>query len=64
MMDEKAQKYGRRCGITTIIPSNVPGTPAYMRKAYENTMAMVSENGAPDLFITFTGNRKWPEIEV
>ena len=33
-------------------------------KTYEDTMGMVSELGNPDLFITFTGNRKWPEIEV
>jgi hypothetical protein len=46
------------------VPSSIKGSPAYLRKKYEDTMAMVNDIGNPDLFCTFTGNRKWPEIEV
>lgn len=54
----------RRIGMAVPVPANVKSSPAYLRKKYMDTMAMVSEIGNPDLFITFTGNRMWPEIEV
>jgi hypothetical protein len=59
-----ARKGGRRIGMAVNVPSSVKGSPAYLRKKYEDTMAMVSELGNPEIFLTFTGNRKWPEIEV
>lgn len=64
MSNVAEKKTKRRLGLTVNIPSSVPGSPAYLRKKYEDTMAMIAEIGAPDLFITFTGNRKWEEIEV
>ena len=64
-MNKIAEERGeRQVGMAITVPPRVKGSPAYLRKKYEDTMGMVSELGNPDLFITFTGNRKWPEIEV
>jgi len=34
------------------------------KKHYQNTAAMFHKEGKSDLFITFTGDRNWPEIKV
>jgi hypothetical protein len=34
-----------------------------MQQRYQDAMAMVLRVGRPDLFITFTCNPKWPEIQ-
>lgn len=46
------------------VPQTFVGSPRYFRKAYEDTISMMREFGPPDLFITFTGNPYWPEIQV
>jgi len=33
-----------------------------MRQGYEKAVIMFNKLGNPSLFITFTGNPKWPEI--
>lgn len=64
-MNEIAEgKHKRRIGMSCTVPATVKNSPAYLRKMYMDTMGMVSEIGNPDLFITFTGNRNWPEIKV
>ncbi len=63
-MAKRTQDRNRRLGLTVTIPKTVKGSPAYLRAKYEDAMTLVAEYGTPDLFITFTGNRKWPEIEV
>lgn len=34
-----------------------------MMQLYQNSMAIVRQFGRPSLFITFTANPKWEEIE-
>jgi hypothetical protein len=34
-----------------------------MRQNYQDAMTIVKNFGKPDLFITFTANPHWPEIE-
>ena len=38
-------------------------SPAYMKHKCDDAMAMFSEYGTPDLFITFTANPKWEEYK-
>ena len=49
----------RRC----ILPSSFTGGPHYMRRHFLDAMAICSQIGYPDFFITFTCNPNWPEIE-
>ncbi|VDO35791.1 unnamed protein product [Haemonchus placei] len=37
-----------------ILPSSFPASPRAMVQSYQDAMAIVSEYGKPDLFITFT----------
>jgi len=50
--------------MCTRVPSNFVGSTAYYRQKFEDTMAMVQEKVKPDLFITFTGNKNWKEMQV
>jgi Helitron helicase-like domain at N-terminus len=34
-----------------------------MEQEYQNAMTLVGKFSKPDLFITFTANPKWPEIQ-
>jgi hypothetical protein len=58
--DTDANASGRR----VILSSGFVGGPRYMRQLYQDAMAVVARFGKPDLFITFTCNPKWPEIEA
>lgn len=49
-------------GRRSILPSSFTGGSRYMRKLYQDSMAIVREKGAPDYFITMTANPKWPEV--
>ncbi|XP_025190419.1 uncharacterized protein LOC112591015 [Melanaphis sacchari] len=49
-------------GRRMILPSTFVGGPRHMKQCYHDAMAIVRKYGKPDLFITFTCNRKWPEI--
>uniref|UniRef100_A0A6N2M3C9 Helitron helicase-like domain-containing protein n=1 Tax=Salix viminalis TaxID=40686 RepID=A0A6N2M3C9_SALVM len=46
-----------------ILPSSVTGSPRYMINNYQDAMAICRAYGNPDLFITFTCNTNWPEIQ-
>ena len=50
-------------GKICILPSSFVGSPRYMHQAYQDSMAIVTAFGKPDLFITFTCNSNWPEIK-
>lgn len=50
-------------GRMTILPSSYYGGPRYRVQNYQDAMAICRCVGYPDLFITFTCNPKWPEIE-
>ncbi|KAK9049518.1 hypothetical protein SSX86_021980 [Deinandra increscens subsp. villosa] len=57
--DTRADAIGQRI----VLPSSFTGSPRYMVNNYQNAMALCRTYGNPDLFITFTANPKWPEIE-
>ena len=57
--DSDMQQVGRR----VILPSSFTGGPRHMQQLYQDAMSIVRRYGKPDLFITFTCNPKWPEIE-
>ncbi|PRQ28775.1 putative DNA helicase Pif1, helitron helicase-like domain-containing protein [Rosa chinensis] len=54
---------GRDLGQKIILPSSHTGSPRDMINNYQDAMAICRQYGNPDLFITFTCNVKWPEIE-
>ncbi|PIA31358.1 hypothetical protein AQUCO_05000027v1 [Aquilegia coerulea] len=49
--------------IRLVLPSSFTGGPRYMVQNYQDAVAICRWAGSPDLFITFTCNSKWPEIE-
>ncbi|XP_072081071.1 uncharacterized protein [Arachis hypogaea] len=51
------------CGKRIILPFSFTGGPRYMIQNYQDAMAICKVVGYPDLFITFTCNPKWPEVE-
>ena len=63
-MNRISRERKRVVGITTTLGKNIVGSPPYLKNMYENAMSIIGATGNPDLFITFTGNPKWPEIEV
>jgi hypothetical protein len=50
-------------GQRFILPSGYTGSPRFMAKLYQDSMAIVRNFGKPTLFITFTANMKWIEIQ-
>jgi len=50
-------------GKRTILPNSFTGSPRYMRAQYQDAMALCAQYGKPSLFITFTCNGNWPEIQ-
>lgn len=53
----------KEVGKTTILPSSHCGSPRYRVQNYQDAMAICKWAGYPDLFITFTANPIWPEIQ-
>jgi len=50
-------------GKTFILPSSFTGGPRFMQQLYQNAMAISRFFGKPTLFITFTANPNWREIQ-
>ncbi|GFT01986.1 helitron_like_N domain-containing protein [Trichonephila clavipes] len=50
-------------GRLTILPSSYIGSPRHMHKYAQDTIAYVRLYGCPDLFITFTCNPAWDDIQ-
>jgi hypothetical protein len=50
-------------GKKVVLPSSYTGGPRYMWKKTQDAMTYVRQYGPPDLFITFTTNPKWDEIQ-
>ncbi|XP_031131679.1 uncharacterized protein LOC116033064 [Ipomoea triloba] len=50
-------------GKRIILPSTFTGGARYMIQNYQDAMAICRHKGYPNLFITFTCNPKWPEIQ-
>ena len=59
----EATAQGLKPGRMIILPSSFPGSPRAMQQNYQDPMSIVRKYGKPDLFITFTCNPKWKEIE-
>jgi hypothetical protein len=57
--DVNLSEVGRR----TILPSSFVGGDRFMQQLYQDSMALVRHFGKPSLFITFTANPKWAEIQ-
>lgn len=57
--DGNAQNVGR----TTILPATYVGSPRHMHEYPQDAMCYVRHYGTPDLFVTFTCNPKWTEIQ-
>jgi hypothetical protein len=51
-------------GKTIILPSSYNGSRRNKVQYYQDAMAICRWAGYPDLFITFTCNPKWPEIQT
>jgi hypothetical protein len=56
-------KKGKKVGKVFVLPSSFKGGPRYQKQAYQDAIAMVRSTDRPHLFITMTGNEKWPEIQ-
>ncbi|CAF1342434.1 unnamed protein product [Rotaria sordida] len=59
----KAEIESLRPGRVIILPSSFQGSPRAMQQNYQDAMAIVRKYGKSDLFITFTCNPTWREIE-
>nr|XP_045088159.1 uncharacterized protein LOC120970143 isoform X2 [Aegilops tauschii subsp. strangulata] len=58
--DTRTDQVGKRI----ILPSSYNGSPRNKQQYYQDAMAICRWAGYPDLFITFTCNPKWPEIQT
>ena len=45
-----------------VLPSSFQGGPRFMKQLYQDTIALSTKFGRPDLFTTFTCNPSWKEI--
>jgi len=52
-----------RTGKRVVLPSSYLGGDRFMQQLYQDSIAIVRHFGKPSLFITFTANPKWVEIE-
>ena len=50
-------------GKRFILPSSLTCSPIHMMQQYQDAMAIFRWKGSPNLFITFTCNPKWMEIQ-
>lgn len=50
-------------GRKVLLPSSFIGSPRHMTQLYRDAMSIVRHFGKPDLFVTFTCNLSWPEIQ-
>jgi hypothetical protein len=46
------------------LPSSFVGSARYYQQLYMDAMALPKKFGKPDIFLTFTCNPKWPEIQA
>jgi hypothetical protein len=50
-------------GKQIYLPSSHTGSPRYMQQNLQDAMVVCRWIGYPNLFVTFTCNAKWPEIQ-
>ncbi|KAL6582105.1 hypothetical protein OROMI_006119 [Orobanche minor] len=63
-MASQGKRRGSDIGQRFVLPASYVGSPRDMRRRYLNALALVSEYGRPDFFITMTCNPNWPEIRA
>ena len=51
-------------GKRTVLPSSFLGGDRFMKQLFQDSMAIVRFFGKPTLFITFTANPQWKEIQA
>jgi hypothetical protein len=49
--------------VATFLPSSYKGSPRSFYQRYLDAMAIVRVYGAPTMFLTYTCNPMWPEIQ-
>ncbi|XP_019163618.1 PREDICTED: uncharacterized protein LOC109159959 [Ipomoea nil] len=59
----RGEVYPSTLGKRIILPSSFTGGARYMIQNYQDAMVICRWIGYPNLFITFTCNPKWPEIQ-
>lgn len=62
-VDQQSSNEGAHKGKRVVLPSTYVGSRRYMEQLYFDGMTICSQIGFPDLFITFTCNPCWPEIQ-
>ncbi|XP_058763549.1 uncharacterized protein LOC131636996 [Vicia villosa] len=60
---DETQTPGSSTGKRVILPSTYVGSRRFMDQLYYDGMVICGKVGFPDLFITFTCNPNWPEIQ-
>ena len=60
---DQCEDLGSSTGKRVVLPSSYVGSRRFMDQLYYDGMAICSKFGFPDLFITFTCNPNWPEIQ-
>ena len=63
LLDAQANNDLNNAGRRIILPPSFYGSPRYYRERFQDSMGIVRKLGRPDLFITFTCNPKWKEIQ-
>ena len=63
MIDAQSDGDLANAGKKVILPPTIYGSPRWYNECYRNAMAIVRRYSKPDLFITFTCNPKWDEIQ-
>ena len=51
-------------GERIILPGTHYCSPRWYQNCFQDGMALVRSFGKPHLFLTFTANAKWPEIQA
>ncbi|KAF7820696.1 uncharacterized protein G2W53_026151 [Senna tora] len=59
----KGQVSSASTGKRIILPSTFTGSQRYSRENFQDAMTICNATGFPDLFITFTCNPKWSELD-
>ncbi|XP_073418380.1 uncharacterized protein [Dendrobates tinctorius] len=62
-INSRAEQQNLRPGRIVILPSSFTVGKRAMTQNYQDAMTLVAKFGKPDLFITFTCNPKWEEIQ-
>lgn len=50
-------------GRPVILPSSYKGGPRDRTNSFRNSIAIIQQYGTPSLFVTFTANPNWPEVQ-